>query len=256
MKPNTKPMQPTLTVACFLWKSAWQAVSLRSALTALLLTPLAALAQDSSTKPSDFIGAATGKAKAAIALGADSTAPQKNAAAMLAKYLGKVTGAEVKVVGEDAVQAGTRAIYVGQSKFAAGQGIDFGKLDREEWVIRSVGSGGADALVISGGRARGVLYGVLEFLEWQVGVHWFDPMTECIPSRPTFAVPPLNIRAKPAFAKRYIGPVLLPHSNNPKDPEAALGMKTWAFWLAVNKASGAYAICLDGETKRNFRGEE
>jgi hypothetical protein len=36
-------MKPTLTVACISLKSAWQAVSLRSALTALLLVPLAAL---------------------------------------------------------------------------------------------------------------------------------------------------------------------------------------------------------------------
>ena len=36
-------MKPTLSVACILWKSVWQAVSLRSALTALLLAPLATL---------------------------------------------------------------------------------------------------------------------------------------------------------------------------------------------------------------------
>jgi len=36
-------MKPTLTVACISLKSVWQAVSLRSALTALLLAPLAAL---------------------------------------------------------------------------------------------------------------------------------------------------------------------------------------------------------------------
>ncbi len=36
-------MKPTLTVACFFLKSAWQAVSLRSVLTALLLAPLAEL---------------------------------------------------------------------------------------------------------------------------------------------------------------------------------------------------------------------
>jgi hypothetical protein len=36
-------MKPTLTVACISLKSVWQAVSLRSALAALLLAPLAAL---------------------------------------------------------------------------------------------------------------------------------------------------------------------------------------------------------------------
>lgn len=39
-------MKLTLTVACFLLKSSWQAVSLRSALTALLLAPLALIHAD------------------------------------------------------------------------------------------------------------------------------------------------------------------------------------------------------------------
>ena len=48
---TTPMMEPTLTVACFLLKSAWQAVSLRSALTALLLAPLAALPAAEAPKP-------------------------------------------------------------------------------------------------------------------------------------------------------------------------------------------------------------
>jgi len=36
-------MKSHLAVACILWKSFWQAVSLRSALATLLLAPLAAL---------------------------------------------------------------------------------------------------------------------------------------------------------------------------------------------------------------------
>jgi hypothetical protein len=44
-------MKQTLTVACIILKSAWQAVSLRSALTALLLAPLGALATLSAAEP-------------------------------------------------------------------------------------------------------------------------------------------------------------------------------------------------------------
>ena len=39
-------MKPNLAVACFFLKSVWQAVLLRSALTALLLAPLAVTAQE------------------------------------------------------------------------------------------------------------------------------------------------------------------------------------------------------------------
>jgi hypothetical protein len=48
-------MKHTLTVACFFLKSAWQAVFLRSALTALLIAPLAALhAADSAPIPGSW----------------------------------------------------------------------------------------------------------------------------------------------------------------------------------------------------------
>ena len=48
-------MKPTLTVACNILKSVWQAVSLRSALTALLLAPLAALALEPTSLRSEFL---------------------------------------------------------------------------------------------------------------------------------------------------------------------------------------------------------
>ena len=54
MKMNPLTMKTTLTVACVFLKSAWQAVSLCSALTALLLAPMAVLhAADTATPPGD-----------------------------------------------------------------------------------------------------------------------------------------------------------------------------------------------------------
>ncbi len=51
-KHKNNTMKPTLIVACISWKSAWQALLLRSALTALLLAPLGVLhAADTSTPP-------------------------------------------------------------------------------------------------------------------------------------------------------------------------------------------------------------
>ena len=49
-----RSMKPSLTVACFSLKSVWQAVSLRSALTALLLAPLAALHAQSDSPAQPF----------------------------------------------------------------------------------------------------------------------------------------------------------------------------------------------------------
>jgi hypothetical protein len=89
---------------------------------------------------------------------------------------------------------------VGQTAFAAAQGIDLAGLGEEEWVIRTVG----EDLVIAGGRPRGTLYGVYQFLEHQVGCHWLDESTEVVPARPTLEVAGTRSRAKPAFWMRSI----------------------------------------------------
>ena len=81
-----------------------------------------------------------------------------------------------------------------------GTGSTPAKLGEEEWVIRSVG----EDLVLTGGRPRGTLYAVYEFLERQVGCHWLDKDTEIIPSRPTLALGKLDIQAKPWFWKREV----------------------------------------------------
>lgn len=54
-------MKPILSAACFFWKSAWEADSLRSALAALLLAPLGVFAQAkqevaNATKPRSALG--------------------------------------------------------------------------------------------------------------------------------------------------------------------------------------------------------
>ena len=55
-------------------------------------------------------------------------------------------------------------------------GIDCEKLGEEEWVIRTVG----DDLILTGGRPRGTMYAVYEFLEDYVGCHWLDRKTEVV----------------------------------------------------------------------------
>jgi hypothetical protein len=78
------------------------------------------------------------------------------------------------VIKESEFEGGTPAVFVGATKFAGREGINFGQLGQEEWVIRSVNSN----LVIAGGRPRGTLYAVYEFLERYVGVRFLDAHTE------------------------------------------------------------------------------
>ena len=120
---------------------------------------------------------------------------EQTAATELATYLGKSTGAAFKTLKENQPGKPAKAIYVGWTKFAAAHGVGTAKLGAEEWVIKTIG----DDLIITGGRPRGTVNGVFEFLETAVGVHMFDPFSELIPMHRTLTVKALDIRSKPAF---------------------------------------------------------
>lgn len=142
--------------------------------------------------------AENGATRYQIVLAADATEPEQFAAEELVTYLEQVTGAALPVVAQ-AVE-GSPAIYLGWTSFAKAQGIALAELGEEEWVLRTVG----DSLIITGGRPRGTLYGVYEFLEEVVGCHWLDPDTEIVPDRPTLEIDSLGIRAKPQFWQRWL----------------------------------------------------
>jgi len=138
-----------------------------------------------------------------IVTGAQPLMAEQTAAKELAEYLKKVTGAEFKTVAESATEPKpAKAIYLGWTAFAASQGIDGTKLGVEESVIKTVG----DSLVITGGRTRGTLYGVYDFLQKDLGVYWLDRSTEVVPKRPMLALAAIDRRAKPVFRLRYLDP--------------------------------------------------
>ena len=118
----------------------------------------------------------------------------------LSDFLGRVTGADFPAAAESGVSGDARGIYVGWTKFAAREGIETATLGEEEWVIRTAG----ENLILAGGRPRGTLYAVYEFLEQQVGCHWLARDTEIVPSRPTLEFPKPNVRAKPRISMRDI----------------------------------------------------
>lgn len=139
--------------------------------------------------------AENGKTDYVIIQEKSATNAEKIAAGELADYLGKVTGAQFAVVLEGSAGNKSCGIYVGQTDFAREQDIDFDKFGEEEWLIRTAG----DNLIITGGRPRGTLYGVYEFLEQYAGCRWLAWDTEVIPSNPNLSTPAIDKRGKPAF---------------------------------------------------------
>lgn len=171
---------------------------LLSCLWAVLWTAPAFSAQELSADQRTL--ASAGKTEYCVVQADQATDSEKLAVRELTDFLGRVTGASFPVVTESTVHENGRGIYVGWTQFAAAHGIDAAKLGEEEWVIRTVGN----HLILSGGRPRGTLFAVYEFLENQVGCHWLDRNTEVVPNTPTLVLPELQIQGKPTFWGRQI----------------------------------------------------
>lgn len=140
------------------------------------------------------------QAKCAIVLARAAIAPERTAAKELAAYLGKVTGADLSVRTAGEEDRTGPCIYVGPAKCAEDCGIHALSLAPEEWSVRTVG---AD-LVLVGGRPRGTLYAVYHLLEDVIGVHWWNPWEEHVPSRETLRIPAVDGHGEPVFGQRCL----------------------------------------------------
>lgn len=146
-----------------------------------------------------------GKTKACITLADSASAPEKTAAAELASYLKKVTGAEFPVVKpQEAEGRPTIAVGPGAAK-ALLPDLDLVKLGEKGLgddgiVLKSSGRN----LILTGaeGSQRGTLYAVYEFLEREAGVRWWTHTEETVPQKPTLVAAPLDVRYKPPFLYR------------------------------------------------------
>ena len=102
----------------------------------------------------------TGSASPVIVYSPAATAAEKTAVQELAEHLKKITGKSVRCVKEGEKFKSSRPVYVGHTRFASSR-VDLKNFGPEESLIRSYGK----KLMITGGRPRGTLYGVYEFLE-------------------------------------------------------------------------------------------
>ena len=140
-----------------------------------------------------------GKTEYAIVQGANATAAEKIAAKELRGFLEKVTGAEFSAMLETDEPLSSKAIYVGWTNFAR-RNIDPSKLGQEDWIIKTEG----DNLILTGGRPRGTLYAVYEYLEQALGCRWLDEFTEIVPSKPGLKLEPMDIKGRPLLGGRMI----------------------------------------------------
>ena len=143
--------------------------------------------------------AENGKTAYVIALADDAIPAEKTAADQLQQYLQQITGAQFSIEPETAVTADAPQILVG-----AGTRVKV-LLPKQDWeslgadgiVIKTVGKN----LILAGGRPRGTLYAVFQFLESQ-GCNWWTPTEKTIPHKSTFTVPSQNVVYVPPFNYR------------------------------------------------------
>lgn len=140
---------------------------------------------------------------AASIVTADEAPPQtREAAAELAAYLGKITGADFPVRTESTADRGQSVISVGATRLLAESfpDLDLSKLKPDAIVMKS----NARDLFLAGEGPRGDLYAVSTFLEDVCGVRWWDPGAEHVPKDPNLAVRPPDKVFEPPFMSREI----------------------------------------------------
>lgn len=144
--------------------------------------------------------AENGQTSYIIALASDAIPAEKTAAQQLQKYLQEVTNANFPVQVETEVASNTPQILVGSGMRVKAL------LPQQNWqalgsdgiVIQTVGNN----LVLAGGRPRGTLYAVFQFLEDAVGCRWWTPTEQFVPRKTALEIEPQNVIYVPPFSYR------------------------------------------------------
>lgn len=167
-------------------------------ITMLTLTGIC-LAQNTSASSAIDL-AQNGRTSYVIALASNAIPAEKTAAQQFQKYFQQITGTTIDIKPETAVAANAPQILVG-----AGDRVK-ALLSQQDW--KSLGSDGiiiktvGNNLILAGGRPRGTLYAVFQFLEDVAGCRWWTPTENTIPHKSTFTITPQNIVYVPPFNYR------------------------------------------------------
>ncbi len=147
-------------------------VSLKRALWGLVIVP--ALLCDSVAAAPQWRLAGGGKAEAVIVVAETAPAPEQHAAAELAHYLHKITGAEFSrvaagVSGKVNIRLGTPASNPAIAQAGLLERVQ--RLAPDGFLLFTIG----EELIIAANTPLGVLFGTYGLLEDHLGVRWFFP---------------------------------------------------------------------------------
>ncbi len=142
-----------------------------------------------------------GQSRYRIVIPADAIPSEQYAAEELQRYLERIAGVNLPIV-SDKEPMTTREILLGNNKHLQQLGIqiDFSRLGTDGFVLRTY----RNHLVIAGGRPRGTLYGVYALLEEKLGVRWFTPEVDLVPTMTRVELPRLNETQVPVLDYREV----------------------------------------------------
>jgi len=166
------------------------------------------------------------------------TETERTAATELRSYLRRICGEWFEIEPEGTFAGDRPAVYVGATAFARRSGLQAERMAGEEFIIRRAG----DDLILCGGRPRGTLYAVTQFLQERCGVRWLTLAgEEYVPSRPDLRLPRVDRRIRPAFVDRdLIPPHHWPPSGWYDDAGLARLGRALAFGRINGRAPGIY----------------
>ena len=127
-------------------------------------------------------------------------ATKQLASSELKLYLDQITGTDFPIVKESEFNGTTPALYVGKTKFAEKAGFDFEKMAQEFWAYQTIGKN----VVFAGGQNQGTFLAIYEFLERELGCHWFTFESRYVPKSAILAMKDWNRSGEPAFVHREI----------------------------------------------------
>ncbi|MBE6404133.1 MAG: DUF4838 domain-containing protein [Lentisphaerae bacterium] len=177
-----------------------------------------------------------GKVNFELVVPDDALKPAKYAAKEAAAFLSKAIGQKITI--KNAASGKVPAIIIGDTKLAAGHGIDPGKFDRDGFVIKTVGNNiliigkdtDVDPLVcITAFGDKGqvaTVFGVHDFLERFAGIRYYFPteLGTVVPGLKNWSVPAIDIYDRPDCQQRRF----VDEQNNGEFPTYyGADKKTW-----------------------------
>lgn len=206
---------------------------------------------------------ANGKTDYSIVVGNQASESERWAAQELQRWLKEVSGAQFPIRSTTET-TGDRVIVVGfnpRAKALLGAAVKEPAVEDESFTYRNIGA----SLVIYGGKMRGTMYGVMSFLERELGCRWYTPRVSLAPQRERYSfvalhhteAPGVRVRNDfyfeafdPTWAARNRMNGAMSHRNQPGGVESYWGVHTFYQFMPPQEFSSAhpeYFSLIDGK---------